>query len=157
MLETRRYNLSLIRELAITGFKLKFKHSVLGYLWSLMRPLFLFIILYFVFTVIFKLGKSIPNYPVYLLIGITLWGFFTEATSVVMSSIVTSGDLIRKIYFPRMVIPIAMSLTSFITLLLNMVVVFCFYLQSLFVLEILAQYGKYFAKHYSMVLPYCIP
>jgi ABC-2 type transport system permease protein len=130
MTNNHKYNLSLVRELAVTGFKLKFKNSVLGYLWSLMRPLFLFIILYFVFTVIFKLGNSIPNYPVYLLIGITLWGFFTEATSVVMSSIVSSGDLIRKIYFPRIVIPIAMSLTSLMTLVLNMVVVFGFAIYS---------------------------
>ncbi len=130
MLDRSNYNLSLIRELAITGFKLKFKGSFFGYLWSLMRPLFLFIILYLVFTFVFKLGKAIPNYPVYLLIGVTLWGFFVEATAVVMSSIVASGDLIRKIYFPRIVIPVAMGLTSFITLLLNMVVVFGFVLFS---------------------------
>ena len=116
----------LIRELAITGFKLKYKGSFFGYLWSLMKPLFLFIILYLVFNNIFKLGKAIPNYPVYLLIGITLWGFFVDTTSMCMASILSNGDLIRKIYFPRIVLPIAMSLTSFITLVFNLVVVFGF-------------------------------
>lgn len=91
-----------------------------------MKPLFLFLVLYFVFDYVFKLGKAIPNYPIYLLIGVTLWGFFAETTSLCMSSIVGSGDLIRKVYFPRIVLPVAMSLTSFITLLLNLIVVFGF-------------------------------
>jgi ABC-2 type transport system permease protein len=125
----KRYKyLELVRELALTGFKLKYHGSFFGYLWSLMKPLFLFLVLYFVFNTIFKLGKAIPNYPIYLLIGITLWGFFAETTSMCMGSIVSSGDLIRKVYFPRIVIPIATSLTSFITLLLNLVVVFGFML-----------------------------
>lgn len=116
----------LIKELAITGFKIKYQGSFLGYLWSLMKPLFLFIVLYFVFNYVFKLGRAIPHYPVYLLIGITLWGFFVETTVMCMTSIVSSGDLIRKIYFPRIVLPISVSLTSFITLTLNLVVVFGF-------------------------------
>jgi ABC-2 type transport system permease protein len=124
---TNRYKyLELVRELALTGFKLKYHGSFFGYLWSLMKPLFLFLVLYFVFNYVFKLGKAIPNYPVYLLIGITMWGFFAETTSICMGSIVGSGDLIRKVYFPRIVIPLATSLTSFITLLLNLVVVFGF-------------------------------
>jgi ABC-2 type transport system permease protein len=116
----------LIKELAITGFKLKYQGSFFGYLWSLMKPLFLFLILYFVFNYVFKLGKAIPNYPIYLLIGITMWGFFAETTSMCMNSIVANGDLIRKVYFPRIILPIAMSLTSFLTLILNLAVVFGF-------------------------------
>lgn len=116
----------LVRELALTGFKLKYHGSFFGYLWSLMKPLFLFLILYLVFNNVFKLGRAIPNYPIYLLIGITLWGFFAETTSMCMGSIVGSGDLIRKVYFPRIVLPIATSLTAFLTLLLNLVVVFGF-------------------------------
>lgn len=118
--------LELVRELALTGFKLKYHGSFFGYLWSLMKPLFLFLILYTVFEYVFKLGKAIPNYPIYLLIGITFWGFFAETTSMRMGSIVGSGDLIRKVYFPRIVLPVATSLTAFITLLLNLVVVFGF-------------------------------
>lgn len=118
--------IDLIRELAKTGFKLKYHGSFFGYLWSLMKPLFLFVILYFVFNYVFKLGTAIPNYPIYLLIGITMWGFFAETTSMCMGSIVGNGDLIRKVYFPRIILPVSTSLTSFLTLLLNLVVVFGF-------------------------------
>lgn len=118
----------LVKELALTGFKLKYHGSMFGYLWSLMKPLLLFIVLYLVFNNVFKLGRAIPNYPIYLLIGITMWGFFMETTMMCMGVIVGSGDLIRKVYFPRIVLPIATSLTSFITLILNLVIVFGFML-----------------------------
>lgn len=118
--------LNLVREIAITGFKLKYNGSIFGYLWSLMNPLFYFLILYVVFAKIFKIGGSVENYPLYLLIGITLWGFFIDTTSSCMTSIVGSGDLIRKVYFPRAILPIASSITSFISLLLNLIVVFGF-------------------------------
>ncbi|HBG81383.1 TPA: hypothetical protein DDW69_00925 [candidate division CPR2 bacterium] len=121
----KRY-LSLISELAITGFKLKYNGSFFGYLWSLANPLMYFLVLYFVFTRVFDLGDSIKNYPLYLLLGVTIWGFFAEATSVCMNSIVSNGDLIRKVYFPRIVLPIASSLSTFINLMLNLVVVFAF-------------------------------
>jgi len=124
--KTRFKYIELVRELALTGFKLKYHGSFFGYLWSLMKPLFLFLVLFFVFDTVFKLGKAIPNYPLYLLIGITMWGFFVETSSICMTSIVGSGDLIRKVYFPRIVLPIAMSLTSFLTLLVNLMVVFGF-------------------------------
>jgi ABC-2 type transport system permease protein len=62
----------------------------------------------------------------YLLLGIVLWGFFVETTSVCMSSIVASAGLIRKIYFPRIILPISMTITSLITLTLNLIVVFGF-------------------------------
>ncbi len=113
----------LTRELAITGFKMKYQGSFFGYLWSLMKPLFLFLILYIVFNNVFKLGSTIPYYAVYLLLGITLFQFFVETTSMCMGSIVGNGDLIRKVYFPRIIMPIAISLTSFATLILNLVVV----------------------------------
>jgi ABC-2 type transport system permease protein len=62
----------------------------------------------------------------YLLLGVVLWGFFVDTTSICMSSIVANGDLIRKIYFPRIILPIAMTITSLITLTLNLIVVFGF-------------------------------
>lgn len=124
-LKNQQY-LSLTKELAITGFKIKYNGSFFGYLWSLMNPLFYFMILYLVFTKIFKMGGTVENYPLYLLTGVTLWSFFSEATSTCMHSILSSGDLIRKVYFPRVILPLAASITSFITLLLNLCVVFAF-------------------------------
>ncbi|MFA5197266.1 MAG: ABC transporter permease [Patescibacteria group bacterium] len=118
--------LGLIKELALTNFKLKYQGSVLGYLWSLVKPLMLFVVLYFVFTRIFRVGGSIEHYPIYLLLGVVLWGFFSELTAVSLGSIVQSGDLIRKVYFPRMVLVISTGVTSLITLLLNLIIVFIF-------------------------------
>jgi ABC-2 type transport system permease protein len=117
---------NLIKELALTDFKLKYQGSVLGYLWSLVKPLMLFLVLYFVFTKVFHLGNSVPHYPVYLLLGVVIWGFFTEITANSLGAIVGKGDLIRKVYFPRIVLVISGGITSLITFSLNLIVVFIF-------------------------------
>lgn len=117
---------SMIREIAVTDFKLKYQGSVLGYVWSFAKPLMLFAILYFVFTRLFRIGGSVPHYGQYLLLGIVLWSYFVDATIVAMVSVVDRSDLIRKVYFPRIVIPIAASVSSLITLVLNLAVIFVF-------------------------------
>src|ERR1035437_8384562 len=122
-ISTRRNYFSLIRELAITDFKLKYQGSIFGYLWSLMKPLAIFGVLYLVFTVFVRIPSKIPHFPVYLLLGIVLWNYFAESPTVGMPSIVEKGDLIRKVYFPRIVIVIANSLSALITLLLNLIVI----------------------------------
>jgi ABC-2 type transport system permease protein len=116
----------MIREIAFTDFKLKYQGSVLGYLWSFAKPLMLFAILYFVFTRVFKVGGSVPFYGHYLLLGIVLWSYFVDATVVAMVSVVDRGDLIRKVYFPRIIIPIAASISALITLVLNLAVLMVF-------------------------------
>ena len=116
----------LIRELAVTDFKLKYQGSVLGYLWSFAKPLMLFGVLYLVFTKFVRLGGGVEHYPLYLLLGIVLWTYFADSTSTAMASIVDRSDLIRKVYFPRLVIVIAASISSLITLLLNLIVIFVF-------------------------------
>lgn len=121
-----RRNRILLRELVVTDFKLRYQGSVLGYLWSLLKPLMLFAILYVVFVKFLKLGDGIEHYPVYLLMGIVMWTFFTEATSQGMSAIVARGDLIRKINFPKYIIVISGTISALINLLLNLVVVFVF-------------------------------
>ncbi len=117
---------TLIRELAITDFKLKYQGLALGYIWSLAKPLMLFTVLYFVFTRLIRLGDAVPHYALYLLLGVVLWSYFFESTSVAMVSVVDRRELIRKVYFPRIVIPIATSISSLITLGLNLLVVFVF-------------------------------
>jgi ABC-2 type transport system permease protein len=118
----------LIRELAITDFKLKYQGSVLGYLWSFAKPLMLFAVLYVVFTKFVRIGAGVQNYPLYLLLGIVLWSYFTDSTMTAMSSIVDRADLIRKVYFPRIVIVVAASISSLITLALNLLVIVVFML-----------------------------
>ncbi|MBO0730770.1 MAG: ABC transporter permease [Acidimicrobiaceae bacterium] len=116
----------MIRELAITEFKLKYQGSVLGYVWSIVKPLLMFAVLYVVFTHIVKLGGSIPHYAQQLLLGIVLWTFFTDSTMIAISSIVDRGELLRKVHFPRIVIPVSTSISALITLVLNFVVVLAF-------------------------------
>lgn len=121
-----KQNRALLRELVKTDFKLRYQGSAIGYLWSLLRPLFMFAILYVVFTMIFPLGKDIPHYPVYLFIGMILWTFFADMTQQSIASIVSRGDLIRKIKIPRWMIVVATSLNVLINLGLNIVVLVIF-------------------------------
>ena len=116
-------NRALLTELVRTDFKLRYQGSALGYVWSLLKPLLLFVILYVVFVYFLKIGKDIPHFPVYLLLGIVLWNFFTEMTVQSLGSIVGRGDLIRKIRIPRWMIVFSSSISAVINLLLSLIVV----------------------------------
>lgn len=118
-----RYSTILLKQLIKTDFKLRYQNSVLGYLWSLLRPLALFAILYFIFVKFLKIGTDIPDFPVYLLLGIVFWNFFAEVTTMSVSAIVSKGEIMRKINFPRYVIVLAGTFAAFINLLLNLLVV----------------------------------
>ena len=117
---------SLTITLAATDFKLRFFGSVLGYLWTLVRPLLLFGVIYVVFTEIVRFGAGVEHYPVYLLTSIVLFSFFGEATSRGVTSLVERENLLRKIRFPRLVIPLSVALASLFNLLANMIAVFVF-------------------------------
>ena len=119
-----RRALDLLYLIAATEFKKTYFGTVLGYLWSLARPLMLFGVLLAVFTQIFRIGSQVPNYPVLLLFNIVLFGFFQEATTTAVTSIVSQESVVRKTQFPRLVIPLAVVLTSLFNLGLNLVVVF---------------------------------
>lgn len=121
-----KQNKALLSELVRTDFKLRYQGSVLGYAWSLLRPLLLFIILYVVFVKFLKIGNQIEHYPVYLLLGIVIWNFFLEMTTQSLGSIVGRGDLIRKIRIPRWLIVFSSSISALINLLLNLVVIVVF-------------------------------
>ena len=135
MLETikrpfSKRNLSMLREFVRTDFKLRYQESVLGYLWSLLRPLLLFGVLYLIFTQFLKFGADQPNFAISLLLGIVLWTFFAEATVNATTAIVAKGDLIRKIAIPKYLIILAVIASSLINLFLNLMVVFVFVLFS---------------------------
>ncbi len=121
-----RYPIILLKQLVKTDFKLRYQGSVLGYVWSLLRPLALFLILYIVFVRFLKFGGDIPHFPVYLLLGIVLWNYFAEVTIGSINAIVGKGDLIRKINFPKYVIVLSGSLSALINLVLNLVVISVF-------------------------------
>jgi ABC-2 type transport system permease protein len=113
--------------MSVTEFKRTYFDTVLGYLWSLMRPLMLFGVLLFVFTKIFKIGsEQVEHYPVMLLLGIVLFTFFQESTTNAVTSVVAQESIVRKTQFPRLVIPLATVVTGTFNLGLNFVIVFAF-------------------------------
>jgi ABC-2 type transport system permease protein len=124
----RRRFLDLLWLMSVTEFKRTYFGTVLGYLWSLVRPLLLFAVLLFVFTKIIRIGSDTPNYPVLLLLGIVLFSFFQEATQNSVTSVVEEEGIVRKTQFPRLVIPLATVLTAAFNLGLNLIVVFVFIL-----------------------------
>jgi len=119
---------SLLWLMAVTEFKRIYFGTVLGYVWSLVRPLTQFAVLLFVFTQIFRIGSDVPNYPVMLLLGIVLFSFFQEGSNNAVTAVVSQEAVVRKTQFPRLVIPLSVVLTGSFNLLVNLVVVFVFIL-----------------------------
>jgi ABC-2 type transport system permease protein len=124
----RRRFFDLLWLIAVTEFKRTYFGTVLGYLWSLIRPLLLFAVLLFVFTKVLRIGSETPNYPVLLLLDIVLFSFFGEATQNAVTSVVAQEGVVRKTQFPRLVIPLSTVLTGTFNLCLNLIVVFVFIL-----------------------------
>lgn len=121
-----RYSIILLRELVITEFKLRYQNSVLGYLWSLLKPFSLFLIMYVVFVKILGAGAGLPHFGVYLLLGIVIWNYFTEVTTGSIAAIVSRGDLLRKVNFPKYIIILSGSFSALINLVFNLIVVVIF-------------------------------
>lgn len=118
-----QYSLRLLKQLVITDFKLRYKGSFLGYIWTVLKPLALFAVMYVVFVNFLKFGQGEPHFAVAMLLGIVLWNYFVEVTMNGMSAIVSKGDLMRKLSFPRYVLVVAGSFSAVINLAINLVVV----------------------------------
>lgn len=117
------YSIIILKQLVITDFKLRYKGSALGYVWTLLKPLAMFAVMYIVFVRFLKFGADIPHFAVALLLGTVLWNFFSEVTLNGMSAIVGKGDLMRKLSFPRYVVVLASALSALINLTINLLVV----------------------------------
>lgn len=124
----RFWNLTLT--LAATDFKLRYFGSVLGYFWSLARPLLFFGVLYTVFTQVLRVGSDIAFYPVCLLSSIVLWTFFVDTTSSCVQCLMAREGLLRKMRFPRLVIPLSVALTGLFNLGTNLIAVLVFAIAS---------------------------
>jgi len=105
----------LVTVLTGMDIKLRYGDSALGYIWTVGKPLALFSILYVVFGKLVRFGAPMPHFALYLVIGVMLWTFFVDGATRTMGSIVANATLLRKLPFPRLVIPLAASLTSFVT------------------------------------------
>ena len=112
--------------LAETDFKLRFYGSALGVMWSLARPFAFFGVLYVVFVEIVHLGDDIPNYAAYILLTMTLFQFWAETVGGCVSCLVTRENLLRKMRFPRLVIPLSVALTALMNLGMALVAVAIF-------------------------------
>jgi ABC-2 type transport system permease protein len=117
---------NLTRTLAATDWKVRFYGSALGYVWSLLRPLMLFGIVYFVFSYVVKAGAGVEHYGVILLLAMILYFFFSEVTGSGVTSMVDRESLLRKVGFPRAVVPLAVALVAAMNLALNLVVLAIF-------------------------------
>jgi ABC-2 type transport system permease protein len=124
-LATKR-NKALLRELVATDFKLRYQGSAIGYGWSLLRPLLIFLILYVVFDKFLKLGTGVPHYPVYLLLGLVIWNFFADMTGQSLGSVVARGDILRKVSIPRWIIVVSATFSVVINLGFNLIVLAIF-------------------------------
>jgi ABC-2 type transport system permease protein len=123
----RRRFFDLLWLMAVTEFKRVYFGTVLGYLWSLIRPLMLFGTLLFVFTQVFRVGSDeVEHYAVLLLLGIVLFTFFQESTTIAVTSVVAQEGVVRKTQFPRLVIPVSTVITGVFNLGLNLIIVLAF-------------------------------
>lgn len=127
MLANFKKYLPLLQQFVKRDFKTKYRRSVLGVLWSVLNPLGMMIVLTMVFSTVFRQG--IENFPVYLMSGQLIFNFFNEASSQAMNSIIQNGPLIKKVYIPKYLLPMASVcnslvnlLTSYIALLIVMLI-----------------------------------
>lgn len=104
----------LLRELVSRDLKLKYRRSMLGYAWSLLNPLMMMVILTYVFSFMFRF--NISNYSLYLICGQVLWTCFSESTTRAMYSVLSNSILLRKVYLPKLIFPISVTVSSFVTM-----------------------------------------
>jgi len=127
MLQNRARYFELVKVLGFTDFKLRFSTSVLGYVWSVLKPLGIFFVLYMVFGTFILRGAD-PHYKDKLLLGLFIWSYFAEASTAGIQSLLGKSHIIGKIYFPRSIAVLATSLNYFLTFMINLCVVMVFFL-----------------------------
>lgn len=111
----------LLYYLTAKDFKLKYRRSVFGVAWSVLNPFFMMIILSIVFSQFFRF--DIPKFPVYLILGQTAFNFFNEATTVAMTSVLSSASLIKKVYIPKYIFPVEKVMFSFVNYVVSLIAV----------------------------------
>ncbi|HYH61011.1 MAG TPA: ABC transporter permease [Solirubrobacterales bacterium] len=110
----------LLRLTSMQQYRLQYRTSLLGYVWAVLRPLSLFAVLYFVFSQVIRYGDSIPNFALILLLGIMLYQFFADATGTALSALVRGEPVVRKMHFPRIVIPLSVVVSAAMTAAVNL-------------------------------------
>lgn len=121
VIELYRYR-ELLRNLVARDLKVRYRNSILGFIWCLLNPLLMMGVFTFVFTVLMK--SAIPNYPVFILIGILAWNFHATAVTGALGSIVQNSGLVLKVYFPRETLPLAVVLSNAVNFVLALIALF---------------------------------
>lgn len=111
----------LLKQLVIRDFKVKYKRSVLGVLWSLLYPILMMAVMAIVFSNVFKFSTPGVSYLTYLLTGLTFFNYFSEASNLAMSSVVANFTLINKVYIPKYIFPLSKCLFVGINFLLTLI------------------------------------
>lgn len=139
----------LLQQLVSRDFKVKYKRSVLGVAWSVLNPLFTMIILNLVFSTLFPMGRypSVVDYPVYLLTGLVLFNYFSEATNLSNGAIVTNFNLLTKIYIPKYIFPLSKTLSSAVNLLFSFIALYI-----IFIFEMIMGKGVYFSPTHFLLI-----
>ena len=119
-LNLRRYSF-LLKELVSRDFKVKYKRSVLGVLWSLLYPVLMMAVMAIIFSQFFKFSTPNVNYLVFLQVGLVMFNYYTEASNLSMSSVVANFSLINKVYIPKYIFPLSKCLFVGINFLLTMI------------------------------------
>lgn len=147
----KRYKF-LLYQLISRDFKVKYKRSVLGIVWSLLYPILMLMVMAMVFSQMFKFKVEGVNYIVYLMTGIVMFNYFSEATNTAMTSVVDNFSLINKVYIPKYIFPIAKCLFVGINFLLTLIPWFGIILLSYFGL------GEYVChiNIYYLLIPYIL-
>jgi lipopolysaccharide transport system permease protein len=114
----------LIRNLVVRDVKVRYKNSVLGIFWTLLNPLLMTLVFTVVFTVMTKDRQDVSNFPVFVLCALLPWNFFSASVIATTSSIVSNGNLINKVYFPREILPLSTVLAELVNFCLALVVLF---------------------------------
>lgn len=110
---------NLLSELVKRDIKIKYRRSILGYLWSVLNPLLMMVVMSIVFSYMFRF--DIENYTIYLLTGQLVYNFYSDATNMSMSSIIWSGGLIGKVYIPKYILPLSRTLSSFVNMMFSLI------------------------------------
>jgi lipopolysaccharide transport system permease protein len=108
----------LIRNLVVRDLKVRYKNSAFGFAWSLLNPLFMMVVLSVVFSLVFERASPVENFPAFLVAGLIPWNFTNMSLTRAVNSILDSSQLVRKVFFPREVIPISVVLANFVHFLL---------------------------------------
>ncbi|MGD1074900.1 MAG: ABC transporter permease [Thermodesulfovibrionales bacterium] len=116
-----------LRNLVMRDIKVRYKRSFLGFLWVMLNPLLMMLIMNMVFSGLFKV--STKNYTAYLLSGIILWNFFSQGTATSVSSLLGNSNLIKKIYIPKAIFPLSVIISATINFIFSLIpLFFIFYL-----------------------------